>query len=93
MKEKVVAAVKMLREQGHSVHAQVRDGKQWFHVDERMLVSWAEMNDMAEGVFSLVELEDYTRDDGLTNNKKSCDMVRAANRPGEGREANTRQGL
>jgi hypothetical protein len=26
--------------------------------DERMLVSWAEMNDMAEGVFSLVELED-----------------------------------
>ena len=58
MKEKVVAAVKMLREQGHSVRAQVRDGKQWFYVDERMLVSWAEMNDMAEGVFSLVELED-----------------------------------
>jgi hypothetical protein len=58
MKEKVVAAVKMLREQGHAVCAQVRDGKQWFHVDERMLVSWAEMNDLAEGVFSLAELED-----------------------------------
>jgi hypothetical protein len=58
MKEKVLAGVKMLRQQGHSVCAQVRDGKQWFHVDERMLVSWAEMNDMAEGVFSLVELED-----------------------------------
>ncbi len=48
----------MLREQGHSVRVQVRDGKQWFHVDERMLVSWAEMNDLAEGVFSLAELED-----------------------------------
>jgi len=61
MKEKVVAAVKMLREQGHSVCAQVRDGTQWFNVDERMLVSWAEMNDLAEGVFSLVELEDLYR--------------------------------
>ena len=76
MKEKVVAAVKMLREQGHSVRAQVRDGKQWFHVDERMLVSWAEMNDLAEGVFSLFELEDlYKRRRGPTNNKKSCEVV------------------
>jgi hypothetical protein len=52
---------KMLRGQGHSVSKQVRDGKQWFHVDERMLVSWAEMNDLAKGVFSLVELEDLYR--------------------------------
>jgi hypothetical protein len=58
MKEKVEVAMKMLREQGHSVSAQVRDDRQWFHVDKRMLVSWAEMNDLAEGVFSLVELED-----------------------------------
>ena len=71
MEENIVAAVKMLREQGHSVCAQVRDGKQWFHVDERMLVSWAEMNHMAEGVSSW---KIYTRDDGPTNNKKSCDM-------------------
>ena len=58
MKENIVTAVKMLREQGHSVLAQVCDGKQWFHVDDRMLVSWAEMNDLAKGVFSLAELED-----------------------------------
>jgi hypothetical protein len=61
MKENIEAAIKMLRGQGHSVCAQVREGKQWFHVDERMLVSWAEMNDLARGVFSLVELEDLYR--------------------------------
>ena len=74
MKEKVV--VKMLREHGRSVRAEVRDGKQWFHVDERMLVSWAEMNDLAEGVFSLAELEDLykrRRAEEQQNNKKSCD--------------------
>jgi hypothetical protein len=30
------------------VNAQVRDGKQWFPVDETLLVSWAEMDDLAE---------------------------------------------
>jgi hypothetical protein len=58
MKEKVEVAIRKLRAQGHTVSVEVRDGKQWFHVDERMLVSWAEMNHLADGVFSIVELED-----------------------------------
>jgi hypothetical protein len=58
MKEKVEGAIRKLRAQGHTVSVEVRDGKQWFHVDERMLVSWAEMNHLADGVFSIVELED-----------------------------------
>ena len=43
------------------MNAKVRHGKQWFDVDETLLVSWAEMNGLAEGVFSLAELEDLHR--------------------------------
>jgi hypothetical protein len=61
MKEDILTAIKLLRSKDPSVAAKVRDGKQWFHVDETLLVSWAEMNDLAEGVFSVAKLEDLHR--------------------------------
>jgi hypothetical protein len=60
VKDKVEAAIQMLKSQGHSVAPQVRgnEGKIWFEVDSRMLLSWEEMQHLADGVYSLTELED-----------------------------------
>ncbi len=59
-KAKVDAAIKTLREQGHTVQAQPRGekGTMWFEIDGRMLTSWEEMENLADGVYSLLELED-----------------------------------
>jgi hypothetical protein len=57
------------------VAAKVRDGKQWFHVDETLLVSWAEMNDLAEGVFSVPELEDLHRRRWAEEYETTCDIA------------------
>ena len=60
MKAKVEAALRMLVSQGHTVEPQVRgaEGRMWFQVDRRMLVSHEEMVDLADGVYSLTELEE-----------------------------------
>jgi len=59
-KEKVDAAVSILKEAGHSVEAQVRGekGEVWFNVDNRMLVSWEEMQELADSLDAVEELED-----------------------------------
>jgi len=59
--EKIDAATKMLREQGHTVKKQVRGDNLWFEVDQRMLVSGEEMQNLADGVYSLAELEELFR--------------------------------
>ena len=46
-----------MRAQGHTVSAQNRDGKFWFEIDNRMLASREEMENLADGVYSLSELE------------------------------------
>ena len=53
---KIEAAIKMLQEQGHSVQTQMRGKKDtvWFEIDRRMLASWEEMENLADGVYSLV---------------------------------------
>jgi hypothetical protein len=64
VKEKVEAAIKMLEGEGHSVVTQVRLNKKsdradaWFSVDSRLLLSWGEMVDLADGVYSLAQLEE-----------------------------------
>lgn len=60
MKDKIDVGIEMLRAQGHTVQAQVRgqQGRMWFEVDRRMLVSWEEMQQLADGVYSLAELEE-----------------------------------
>jgi hypothetical protein len=62
-KAKIEAAIKMLRETGHSVQTQMRGEKNtvWFEIDRRMLASWQEMENLADGVYSLGELEDLYR--------------------------------
>jgi len=58
-KEKVEVAIQMLKAQGHDVEAKLLGDKgTWFDVDHRMRVSWEEMQNLADGVYSLTELEE-----------------------------------
>jgi hypothetical protein len=60
MKEKVEVAIRMLKTQGHTVEVQLDTdkGTRWYQVDERMRVSWQEMQDLADGVYNIEELEE-----------------------------------
>jgi len=62
-KEKIEASITFLRNQGHAVDAVVSaDGSIGFNVDRRMLISWKQMEDLADGVYSLADLErEYRR--------------------------------
>ena len=58
-KEMVDFGVRLLKSQGHSVTAVVReDGTMWFDVDRRMLISWNQMHDIALGKYTLAALEE-----------------------------------
>lgn len=53
-KDKTEAAIRMLREQGHLVEPIIRDnGRMWFQIDRKMLASWDEMVNLADGVYTL----------------------------------------
>jgi hypothetical protein len=73
-KEKVEKAIQMLKAQGHAVEAQVRGekGTFWFEVDRRMLVSWEEMQNLADGVYSLAELEELYKKRRQAENAKAA---------------------
>jgi hypothetical protein len=58
MKQKVDAAIEALKNQGHTVRPYNREGKFWFEIDGRMLASNQEMQELADRVYSLTELED-----------------------------------
>jgi hypothetical protein len=58
MKSKVNAAVETLKNQGHSVRPYNREGQFWYEIDGRMLASHQEMEDLADRVYTLLELED-----------------------------------
>jgi hypothetical protein len=53
-KEKVEAAIDILKRQGHAVQAIIREnGTMWFEIDRKMLTSWDEMINLADGVYTL----------------------------------------
>jgi hypothetical protein len=56
--QKVDAAIEALKAQGHTVRPYNREGTFWFEIDGRMLASWQEMEELADRVYSLTELED-----------------------------------
>lgn len=62
MEEDLNAAVKMLNGQGHTVRPYLRYGTLWFEIDGNMLATRQEMQELAEGVYSLDELRElFTR--------------------------------
>ena len=48
----------MLREQGHEVESSIRHGKLWWEIDRKMLASDEEIEQIADGIYSLAELEE-----------------------------------
>jgi hypothetical protein len=60
MKTKVSTAIEMLRATGHNVEAQVRGeaGTMWYQIDGYMLASHEEMENLADGVYTLTELQE-----------------------------------
>jgi len=55
---KVSKGVQLLREQGHRVESRIQHGNQWWEIDERMLATPEEISQIADGVYSLTELEE-----------------------------------
>ena len=76
-KDKIDVAIQVLQAQGHSVEAQVRASKGtfWFEVDRRMLVSWEEMTNLADGVYSLTELEELYKKRQQAENAKAAGAI------------------
>ena len=58
MKSKIDAGIEALKSQGHTVRPYNSEGKFWFEIDGRMLASHQEMEDLADHVYSFLELED-----------------------------------
>jgi hypothetical protein len=62
-KEKIEAAIRTLRSEGHVVEIQLDRGKTWFEIDRRMRASAEEMQNLADGVYSLVNWKrSFSRD-------------------------------
>jgi hypothetical protein len=58
MQSRIKRAIEVLKQQGHSVRPYNREGIFWFEIDGRMLASAQEMEELADRVYSLTELED-----------------------------------
>jgi len=56
MEEDFNAAIKMLKQQGHTVRPYIRQGRLWFEINGTMLATRQEMLELADGVYSLEEL-------------------------------------
>lgn len=58
MQSRIESAIAALKSQGHSVEPYDREGTIWYEIDGWMLASQREMEDLADRVSSLLELED-----------------------------------
>jgi hypothetical protein len=58
MEEELNTATKMLTGQGHTVRQHIRYGKLLFEIDGNMLATRQEMLELANGVYSLIELRE-----------------------------------
>jgi hypothetical protein len=58
MERKISTAIKSLEAQRHTVTPRVRDGRLCFEIDGTMLATWKEMEDLADGVYTIGELRE-----------------------------------
>lgn len=56
--DKTDALIKKLNEEGHSVQMVQQYGKWWYEIDRKMRATEEEMEELADGVYSLSELEE-----------------------------------
>ena len=55
---KVVVAINDMNRRGHAAHLYKHDGKVWVEIDQCMLASFAEIEELVDGVHSFEELEE-----------------------------------
>jgi hypothetical protein len=58
---KVVAAINSMNKQGHSARLYRHQGKMWVEIDQCMLASFHEIEEVVDGVHSLEELADLLK--------------------------------
>jgi hypothetical protein len=58
MNSKIKAAMASLQAQGHTVRSHPHMGEEWFEIDQCMLARPNEMEELADGVYTLDELEE-----------------------------------
>jgi hypothetical protein len=58
MESKISKGVRILTEQGHLVEGRVQFNKMWWEIDRQMLATAEEIEHLADGVYSLSELEE-----------------------------------
>ena len=58
LNDKSPKGIRILREQGHQVEEHIEFDKLWWEIDRRMLASPEEIGHIADGVYSLSELEE-----------------------------------
>jgi hypothetical protein len=58
MEEDFNAAVRMLHAQGHAVRPYIRYGVLWFEIDGNVLATRQELLELADGVYSVLELRE-----------------------------------
>jgi hypothetical protein len=56
--DKISQGVRMLKEQGHQVEGRIQFDKMWWEIDRRMLATPEEIEHLADGVYTLADLED-----------------------------------
>jgi hypothetical protein len=56
--DKVSKGLRMLREQGHQVESTIQHGRLWWEIDRGMLATPEEISQIADGMYSLAELEE-----------------------------------
>ncbi len=58
MEEDFNAAVRTIHAQGHAVRPYIRHGVLWFEIDGNILATRQELLELADGVYSLLELRE-----------------------------------
>jgi hypothetical protein len=58
MESKISKGVRILKEQGHLVEGRVQFNKMWWEIDRQVLATPEEIEHLADGVYSLSELEE-----------------------------------
>jgi signal transduction histidine kinase len=66
-REKIEVAMRALRAEGHVVEVQLDGGKTWFEINHRMRASAEEMQNLADGLYSLSELEELFIERSIEN--------------------------
>lgn len=61
MSAKIVAAINSMNKQGHYARVCRSQGRQWVEIDQCMLVSFDEIEELVDGVRSFKELADLSR--------------------------------